>query len=112
MENLKALVYELDFWECTIDVRLERVRQIDGSDLWAIREKGCCLNKQGKWEIEPIPSNRTNAFYKRCRWESVEAALKFWRGGYKSRFEHYRTRLKKRAPEIIKSNLEKMRSEV
>ena len=76
MENLKVSVYELDFWEGTIDVRLERVQQIDGSDLWAIREKGCCLNKQGEWEIEPIPSSRTSAFYKRCRWKSAEAALK------------------------------------
>lgn len=100
MENLKVLVYELDFWEGTIDVRLERVKQINGSDLWAIREKGCCLNKQGKWEIEPIPSSRTSAFYKRCRWNSVEAALKFWRGGHQSRFEHYRTRLIKRAPDV------------
>jgi len=100
MENLKVSVYELEFWEGTIDVRLERVQQIDGSDLWAIREKGCCLNKQGEWEIEPIPSSRTSAFYKRCRWKSAEAALKFWRGGYQSRFEHYRTRLTKREPDV------------
>lgn len=92
MENLKVLVYELDGWKDLIEVRLECVKQIDGSDLWAIREKGCCLNKQGEWEIEPIPSSRTNAFYKRCRWNSAEAALKFWHKGHQSRFEHYRAR--------------------
>ena len=92
VENLKVLVYELDFWSYSIDVRLECVQQIDGPDLWAIREKGCCLNKQGEWEIEPIPSSRTSTFYKRCRWKSAEAALKFWRAsGCRSRFEHYRT---------------------
>lgn len=90
MENLKVLVYELDGWKDLIEVRLECVKQIDGSDLWAIREKGFCLNKQGEWEIEPIPSSRTSAFYKRCRWKSAEAALTFWRKDHKSRFEHYR----------------------
>lgn len=49
MENLKVLVYEIDGWKDLIEVRLECVKQIDGSDLWAIREKGCCLNKQGEW---------------------------------------------------------------
>ena len=90
MENLKVLVYELDGWKDLIEVRLECVKQMDGSDMWAIREKGCCLNKQGEWEIEPIPSSRTSAFYKRCRWNSAKAALKFWRKGHQSRFEHYR----------------------
>ena len=90
MENLKVLVYEIDGWKDLIEVRLECVKQMDGSDMWAIREKGCCLNKQGEWEIEPIPSSRTSAFYKRCRWNSAEAALKFWRKGHQSRFEHYR----------------------
>lgn len=92
MQNLKVLVYELDVWKDAIEVRLECVRQINGPDLWAIREKGCCLNKQGEWELEPIPSSRTDAFYKRCRWETAEDALKFWNNGRKSRFEHYRTR--------------------
>jgi hypothetical protein len=100
MEKLKILVYELDGWKDLIEVRLECVKQIDGSDLWAIREKGCCLNKQGEWEIEPIPSSRTSAFYKRCRWKSPEAALKFWRVGHQSRFEHYRTRLTQRVPDV------------
>lgn len=103
MENLKVLVYELDGWKDLIEVRLECVKQMDGSDMWAIREKGCCLNKQGEWEIEPIPSSRTSAFYKRCRWKSAEAALKFWRGGHQSRFEHYRTRLTKRAADLPKA---------
>lgn len=90
MENLKVLAYELDGWKDTIEVRLERVKQIDGPDLWAIREKGCCLNQQGEWELEPMPSNRKRAFLERCRWNSAETAVKFWRTGHQSRFEHYR----------------------
>jgi len=92
LETLKILCYELDSWKEIIDVRLECVKQIDGSNLWAIREKGCCLNKFRKWEVEPIPSSRTSAFYKRCRWDSAESALLFWKNGCTSRFEHYKNK--------------------
>lgn len=87
---LKVLVYELEQWQDMIDVRLECVKQGDGSNLWAIREKGFCLNKDGNWEIEPTPSSRDSEFIERCRWESARAAFRFWCGGHKSRFEHYR----------------------
>jgi len=43
---------------------------------WAVRKNSLCLNKKGEWEIEPTPSSRTNAFYKRCRFDSLETALK------------------------------------
>ena len=91
MIDLKVLVYELESWGEAIDVRLESSKQRDGTDLWAIRERGYCLNKNGEWEYEPLPSSRTKAFIKFCRWESADAALSFWRNGCKSRFEHYRT---------------------
>lgn len=91
IQDLKVMSYQLDEWKDVIDIRLERVGQMDGSELWAIREHGACLNKRGEWEFEPIPSSRTKAFFKRCRWKSEEEALKFWCAGqYKSRFEHYR----------------------
>ena len=92
MEDLKVMSYQLDEFEDLIDVRLERMKQMDGSDLWAIRERGAVLNKKGQWEFEPIPSSRTSAFFKRCRFKSAEQAVKFWReGGHHSRYEHYRT---------------------
>lgn len=42
---------------------------------YAVRNQlGRVLNKSGKWEHEPIPSSRTDAFYKRCRFDSLESA--------------------------------------
>lgn len=58
---------------------LEAAVQRDGSVLWAIRRMGgSCLNKKGEWEYEPMPSSRTAAFFKRCRWPTAEAAYQAW----------------------------------
>ncbi len=43
---------------------------------YAIRYGEYCLNKKNKWEWEPQPSSRTDAFYKRCRFDSFEDAVK------------------------------------
>ena len=92
LESLSVDTYNLEHWGTLIDVQLGRVRQLPGiPDKWAIREMGLCLNKRGKWEIEPIPSSRTAAFLKRCRWNTAEEAYEFWaKNNTKSRFEHYR----------------------
>lgn len=80
-------------------VTMDRVPQREGPPLWAIRESGACLNKQGEWELEPMPSSRTKAFFKRCRWKSAEAALAFWvKSKCDSRFAHYRNPEKKYQP--------------
>ena len=93
MDGLKIMSYQLEEWSDAIDVRLERMKQQDGSELWAIREGGACLNKKGQWEFEPIPSSRTSAFFKRCRFKSVDEATAFWiKGNHHSRFEHYKAR--------------------
>ena len=42
---------------------------------WAVRKGGNCLTKTGEWEWEPMPSSRTDDFYERCRFESLEKAL-------------------------------------
>lgn len=58
---------------------LEAVLQQDGSVLWAVRQPfGECLNIHGQWEPEPRPSERTDAFFRRCRWATAEAAYKAW----------------------------------
>lgn len=44
---------------------------------WAIKRAGFCLNHEGMWEFEPIPSSRDEDFYKRCRWFSANAAIEF-----------------------------------
>jgi len=40
---------------------------------WAVCWMGDCLNKRGEWEYESIPSSRTEAFFKRCRFTEDEA---------------------------------------
>lgn len=52
------------------------VERRDGHDgtKWAVCDKGLCLNKRGKWEHEPQPSSRTDAFKNRCRWDSFDEA--------------------------------------
>ena len=40
---------------------------------WAIRGASTCLNKDGEWEWEPMPSNRDDAFMERTRFTLDEA---------------------------------------
>ncbi|MFH0982795.1 MAG: hypothetical protein V2A79_14825 [Planctomycetota bacterium] len=42
---------------------------------WAVRWGGHCLNVCGDWEHEPIPSERGDAFYGRCRFTTVSEAM-------------------------------------
>lgn len=52
-----------------------------GEDSWAILRGGDVFNREGKWEYERSPSNRTDAFKLRSRWKwsevgaAVEAAV-------------------------------------
>ena len=41
---------------------------------WAIREGGCCLTKEGLWEIEPHPSSRDDEYIARARYGSYTEA--------------------------------------
>lgn len=56
-------------------IRVERVRQSDGSPLWAVRLDGECLNTSGEWEFEPMPSGRDGGFLTRCRFPDARAAI-------------------------------------
>jgi hypothetical protein len=60
-------------------VTLERCLQPDGSSKWKIKQHGNCLGKDGEWELEPMPSSRTDEFYSRCRWDSFDDGQEFWR---------------------------------
>lgn len=42
---------------------------------FAVHRLGDVLNKRGQWEHEPLPSSRTQAFYKRCRFDTFEEAV-------------------------------------
>ena len=63
------------FWT---EVTLDRMVQRDGRVLWKVSLLGDCLNRNGEWEYEPIPSSRDDAFFARCRFASVEEALEHW----------------------------------
>ena len=58
-----------------LPVKVERVQQIEGSDLWAVRHGADVLNVDGEWEYEPMPSSRDDAFLARCRFLSSGAAI-------------------------------------
>lgn len=53
-----------------------------GCDMWAVVETGCCLNHDGEWEVEPLPSSRDDAFLERCRFTLRDAV---------QHAKHYRT---------------------
>ncbi len=44
-----------------------------GTDTWAVVETGMCLNRDGDWEYEPLPSRRDEEFFTRCRFSLDEA---------------------------------------
>lgn len=48
-------------------------------EAWAVTYLGDCLNHDGKWESEPMPSSRTPEFLGRTRWPTMEAALEAYR---------------------------------
>lgn len=52
--------------------KIERVGQMKGDDKFAARLHGNCLNKNGDWEYEPMPSSRDDEFMGRCRFETFK----------------------------------------
>jgi hypothetical protein len=55
--------------------RIERVVQRNGDYVWAVRNCGSCLAKDGTWEYEPQPSNRDDSFIERCRFSELSDAF-------------------------------------
>ena len=70
-------------------IRLQVVKYYAGNDIyfenrdpenrypnkghWTITQRGLCLNREGEFEYEPMPSNRDNDFLARCRFSFDEA---------------------------------------
>jgi hypothetical protein len=42
---------------------------------WAVRLHGYCLSKKSNWIYERSPSGRTDSFYGKCRFDSLEEAI-------------------------------------
>lgn len=57
-----------------LPIRVERVQQLDGPPLWAVRQGSFALATDGRWEKEPLPSSRSAAFLQRCRFPTLSAA--------------------------------------
>lgn len=61
-------------WSIAENITIDKVFQITEQCLYAVRYGQLVLNKKGMWEYEPSPSNRTEAFFRRCRYASKEEA--------------------------------------
>lgn len=57
-----------------IDIR----RQVDGGVRWSVTCQGNVLTKDGYWEYEPKPSDRTDEFIAATRFNSPIEALRAW----------------------------------
>jgi hypothetical protein len=57
------------------EVRIDACRQRDGKTMWAVRNGFGCLNADGEFEYEPMPSSRDDEFLARCRFPSAQDAL-------------------------------------
>ncbi len=55
-------------------VHIDRVRKRDGTDWYAIRQGGVCMDTVGDWEFEPLPSNRTEEWLQRFRFPTLADA--------------------------------------
>jgi len=47
-----------------------------GDGMWAVLDGRWCLNRDGGWEHEPMPSSRTEEFLARCRFPLEEAVVR------------------------------------
>jgi hypothetical protein len=56
-------------------VCIDRVRNRTGV-VYAIRQSGACMDAEGNWEYEPIPSSRTDDWLDRFRFGTWEEAAK------------------------------------
>jgi hypothetical protein len=54
---------------------IEIREQPDGTQRYAVCRFGRVLNREGQWELEPIPSDRTQEFIDRTRYNSLAGAF-------------------------------------
>ncbi len=65
--ELAARATRYEFGSFSVDSRSK------DEDLWAIVVGRECWTRESRWEIEPSPSNRDDAFLARSRWTLSEA---------------------------------------
>lgn len=67
--------YTIQYGPVVNGITVERARQRDGSVKWSIRSGSNCLDKEGDWVIEPLPSNRDDKWSSMHRWDTFDAAM-------------------------------------
>ena len=78
---------ELEHHKCVLKAMLESARVFDvgdtfltiekrGEGWYVVKDEPNVLNRDGKWEYEPMPSNRTEEFIERTRFSMIEACEK------------------------------------
>src|SRR5208282_4865559 len=94
-----AADFEPDSWtykrnEVPRDIQCVRIEIAQGRDtiLYAVRQSGACMNADGEWDLEPIPSSRTDEWLNRFRFNTFLEAAHAVRRHVKhpwGRFSHY-----------------------
>jgi len=74
-----ATEYEIAKLDELRRVTVNRMGQIDGSIKWKVSSGSRCLNCVGEWEYEPMPSSRDDAFLARCRFDTLDKAVRLAR---------------------------------
>lgn len=70
----RALAAEAALAQATVfDIGNHRTIESRGGGKWAIKDGGCVLSVDGVWEYEPNPSNRTDEFIARTRFDRDDA---------------------------------------
>ena len=69
VESLRVLSYHVEK-QVMIEAR--------GFDAWAVVDAIFVLNREGEWEYEPQPSNRSDEFLARTRFATAQEALDQW----------------------------------
>jgi hypothetical protein len=59
-------------------IELQLAHGRNGIIRWKITDSTWTLNHKGQWEYEPNPSSRTDAYFRRCRFNSIDEALEIW----------------------------------
>ena len=57
---------------------IEMASQRNGAVKWVVRNSVGCLNRDGEFEYEPMPSSRDDDFLARCRFDTPEEAYQVW----------------------------------
>lgn len=63
----------------TMPIHIEACDQRDGSRMWAVRQCGNCLDVDGEWEHECIPSSRTDSWIFAHRFSTKDNAYQAMR---------------------------------